>query len=50
MLLLQLDDDGFEILLEYLEGLLGKSRKVTVSAAEKVLQMPEPDGEEGKLR
>lgn len=40
---LQIDGGSFEILLEYLEGLQGKSKKVTVSEAEKVLVKTEED-------
>jgi hypothetical protein len=43
--LFQVEDDSFEILLEYLEGLQGKSREVTVSEAEKVLEKPESNEE-----
>ena len=45
ILLLQVDDDSFEILLEYLEGLKGKSREVTVSEAENVIEKSETEDE-----
>ncbi|XP_053392753.1 uncharacterized protein C7orf50 homolog [Mercenaria mercenaria] len=45
-----IEDGSFEILLEYLEGLRGKSREVTVSEAEKVLEKAESDEESSSVK
>lgn len=40
---IQVDDKNFEVLLEYLNGLKGKSRELTVAGAEKILEEDEND-------
>ena len=41
----QVNSDDFEILLQYLEGLKGKSREVTVKQAEKIIEEDDENGE-----
>lgn len=42
---IQVDDKNFDVLLEYLDGLKGKSRELTVTGAEKILEEDENDEE-----
>ena len=41
----QVNSDDFEILLQYLDGLKGKSREVTVKQAEKIIEEDDENGE-----
>ena len=43
---MQVDDEKFDILLEYLEGLKGKSREETVNEAETLIKTADIDDDE----